>query len=174
MSSCHLTRGRRRAFMKKFDTVPTGKPSWCAMDNWSSRLGRGVFRKMFRSDARCASVKTIRRFFRSLSNWIDFDDALPVGHDFDFASGVVLWVADQKTTDATIRLVISKSIFHQPYAQESITYFPWFQRHSLLVIHLCVSHPLMHNSFWLLVLIWATFLIVAYNHKIYNHKTVCV
>lgn len=56
---------------------------------------------MFRSDALCESVKTIRRFFRSLSNWIDFDDVLPPGHDFDFASGVVLGVADDKTVEAT-------------------------------------------------------------------------
>lgn len=75
---------------------------------------------MFRSDARCASVKTIRRFFRSFSNWIDFDDALPVGHDFGFASGVALGVADHKTIGATLRSVISKSIFHQSYAQASI------------------------------------------------------
>lgn len=75
---------------------------------------------MFRSDARCASVKTIRRFFRSFSNWIDFDDARPVGHDFDFASGVALGVAEHKTIGAALRLVISESIFRQSYAQVSI------------------------------------------------------
>lgn len=94
MSSCHFTRGRRRAFIKKFDTVRIGKSSWHAIESWSSRLGRGILRKMFRSDARCSSVKTIRRFFKSISDCDDFDWLTAAG--CDFAPRVVFEAAENK------------------------------------------------------------------------------
>ncbi|CAN8010062.1 unnamed protein product [Ixodes pacificus] len=61
-SSCHLSWERRRAFMKKFPTVLSSRPSCCEMVICISLEGRLVSLKMACRVRRCRSVNTRRGF----------------------------------------------------------------------------------------------------------------
>lgn len=63
LSSCHLSRERRLAFMKKLATVVTSRPSCWAMVICISLEGRFVSLKMACRVRRWMSVKTRRGFF---------------------------------------------------------------------------------------------------------------
>lgn len=65
-SSCHFSRLRRRAFMKKLLTVVSSRPSCCEMVICISLEGRLFSLKMAKSVRRCRSVKTSRDFFCEL------------------------------------------------------------------------------------------------------------
>lgn len=62
-SSVHLSRLRRRAFMKKLLTVVSSRPSCCEMVSCISLDGRLFSLKMASRVRRCRSVKTSRDFF---------------------------------------------------------------------------------------------------------------
>lgn len=62
-SSVHLSRLRRRAFMKKLLTVLSSRPSCCEMVSCISLDGRLFSLKMASRVRRCRSVKTNRDFF---------------------------------------------------------------------------------------------------------------
>lgn len=62
-SSCHLSRERRRAFIKKFATVVTSRPSCCAMVDCISLDGRFVSLNIACRVLRWMSVNTRRGFF---------------------------------------------------------------------------------------------------------------
>lgn len=62
-SSVHLSRLRRRAFMKKLLTVVSSRPSCCEMVSCISLDGRLFSLKMASRVRRCRSVKTNRDFF---------------------------------------------------------------------------------------------------------------
>lgn len=65
-SSCHFSRLRRRAFMKKLLTVASSRPSCWEMVTCISLDGRLFSWKMAESVRRCRSVKTKRDFFCAL------------------------------------------------------------------------------------------------------------
>ena len=62
-SSVHLSRLRRRAFMKKLLTVVSSSPSCCEMVSCISLDGRLFSLKIASKVRRCRSVKTSRDFF---------------------------------------------------------------------------------------------------------------